>query len=117
MTLTTPNPSSLGHRQFGSYWFGLDAPRHLHLFPVRTLSELARRAGFKVLEARSSAANADIFIGASISIETAPNHRTLHLPPPSLSRTLRAIRWQYREHFALKSRPDCGEEGVLICVK
>jgi 2-polyprenyl-3-methyl-5-hydroxy-6-metoxy-1,4-benzoquinol methylase len=117
MALTTPNPSSLGHEQYGSSWFGLDAPRHLHLFPLRTLSDLAGRAGFKVLESSSSAANADIFIGASISIETAPEHKALHLPPPSLTRTLKAIQWQYREHFTLKSRPDCGEEGVLICAK
>jgi 2-polyprenyl-3-methyl-5-hydroxy-6-metoxy-1,4-benzoquinol methylase len=117
MVVTTPNCESYGHREFKEHWFGLDAPRHLHIFSPQTLSEAGRRAGFRVLKAASTAASADIFFGASYSIRNAPGHQTSHEPPPNLLRVLRAAGWQYREHFALRHDPCCGEEALLIGVK
>ena len=46
LVLITPNIDSLGHRLFGPDWRGLEAPRHLFLFNGRSLSRLARSAGF-----------------------------------------------------------------------
>lgn len=45
--ITVPNPSSLGHRLFGRSWRGLEAPRHLCLFPPECLVQLLRDAGFR----------------------------------------------------------------------
>jgi 2-polyprenyl-3-methyl-5-hydroxy-6-metoxy-1,4-benzoquinol methylase len=115
--ITTPNPASLGHQLFRSHWFGLDAPRHLYLFPLNALHELARRAGFSNIRTTSSAAHADIFMGASISIQTAPQHTAVYLPRPSLLRTAKAVYYQYREHLGLRQNPDLGEEAVLTCGK
>ncbi len=117
LVLTTPNNGSQGLRRFQGYWFGLDAPRHLHVFSLDALSRLARTAGFEDIQATSTAARADIFIGASFSIESAKDHRSEHQPPPHPLRTLKAVMWQYREHFALRAQPDCGEEAVLIAAK
>ncbi len=53
--VTTPNAGSPGLRAYGSCWFSLDAPRHLHLFDPRALRLLAAKAGLAVarLETRA----------------------------------------------------------------
>lgn len=113
----TPNVTSLGHAEFGRYWRGLEIPRHLHLFSPNSLRRCAEKAGLKVVQASSSAGNADIIGGASFSIRSAPDHHLSMYPRPSLSRTLRAILFQYREHFRLKTGVQCGEEAVLIATR
>jgi ubiquinone/menaquinone biosynthesis C-methylase UbiE len=115
--ITTPNNGSLGHLKFGQYWFGLDPPRHLFLFSPNSLNELARLALLKPLHVNSTAANADIFLGGSFSIQSASDHRIKPQPSLSMLRTVKAVWWQYQEHFALSSRPHCGEEAVLIATK
>lgn len=40
-----PNGGSLGARLFGTYWYLLDLPRHLHHFTPETLTRLARECG------------------------------------------------------------------------
>jgi 2-polyprenyl-3-methyl-5-hydroxy-6-metoxy-1,4-benzoquinol methylase len=117
LVLATPNTASMGHSFFGQYWRGLEPPRHLHLFSRRTLAECSRRAQLDVVHNASTAANADVITGASFSILTDPKHRSQVQPAPSLSRTLKAIAFQYREHFSLKRDPDAGEEVVLVCAK
>ncbi len=117
LVLTTPNTQSLGHQLFRAHWFGLDPPRHLHLFSANSLRELARRAGFELQNINSTAANADVFIGASSSISRAGGQRETHHPPPALFRTLRAVWWQYREFIGLRSHPEWGEESILICAR
>lgn len=54
LALRTPNPWSLGHARFGSQWFALDPPRHLQLFSPPALELGLQRAGFEVVEMRSS---------------------------------------------------------------
>lgn len=117
LIMTTPNTAGIGHIKFGSAWFGIDAPRHLHLFNKRSLSEAARRASLEVHWAGSTSASADVFIGASYTIMENKQHRMGHQPTPSVLRTFKAAGWQLREHFTLKRDPDCGEELVLICQK
>jgi SAM-dependent methyltransferase len=43
-----PLAGSLAWRNYGPDWVQLDAPRHLHLHTVRSMRELAARAGFEV---------------------------------------------------------------------
>ncbi len=117
LAMATPNPDSLGHKAFKEHWRGLEPPRHLHIFTVRALQECARRTGMDIVIAQSSAANADIIIGASFSIKESPTHRTETQPAPSLQRTLKALAFQYREQLRLRTEPDCGEETVLVCAK
>lgn len=119
VVLTTPNSGSWGHERFQPCWFGLDPPRHLNVFSPRTLGELARRAGLLVSKVTSTAANADIFIGGSYTIEEVGNEpkRKPQGANISLLRGCRAALAQYREHFALAKHPESGEEAVLICTK
>jgi ubiquinone/menaquinone biosynthesis C-methylase UbiE len=117
LVMTTPNTSGVGHQKFGASWFGVDAPRHLHLFNKSNLSEVARRAGFQIAWAGSTSANADVFIGASYTIRENNRHRMGHQPTPSVLRTLKAAYWHQREHAMLGKQLDCGDELVLICKK
>ncbi len=117
LVLTTPNSGSFGHEKFQGYWFGVDPPRHLNLYSLKTLGECARRVNLKVIRAASTAANADIFIGGSFSIRDSADHRTDAHPRPHPVRILKTILLQFRENARLRSQPDCGEEAVLICVK
>jgi SAM-dependent methyltransferase len=51
--IETPNVESLGRRYCGSYWFHMDAPRHLCLFSPITLRHLLDTAGARVLQLRT----------------------------------------------------------------
>ena len=53
LVAVTPNAEGLGHRLFGIWWFGLDPPRHLHLFSLRTLQACAGKAGLRIESLRS----------------------------------------------------------------
>lgn len=41
LTVLTPNAASLGHRVFGDSWLYLDPPRHLHVFTLHAMRNLA----------------------------------------------------------------------------
>jgi len=51
LLIATPNPEALGFRLMGSSWPHLDAPRHLHLFPLEALVERCRTLGLGLAEA------------------------------------------------------------------
>jgi SAM-dependent methyltransferase len=114
MVITTPNIESIGHKKFGAYWFGLDAPRHLNLFTANALMRVTKRAGFEKVESSSTSASADVFVGASFTLQEKQGHRMGHQPTPNVLRTVKAAYWQYREHFALRNNPQCGEELVVL---
>ncbi len=48
LVLRTPSVDSLDARVFGSYWAGLDSPRHIAVFSCRTLARLLAAAGFRL---------------------------------------------------------------------
>jgi 2-polyprenyl-3-methyl-5-hydroxy-6-metoxy-1,4-benzoquinol methylase len=117
LIMATPNSASMGHQWFGCHWRELDPPRHLHIFSPANLAECARRAGFHVLRADSTAAHADIIIGASYSIRDNPDHRSPTQPPPNLTRTLKAVLFQFREQVRVRKGAEAGEEVILICAR
>ncbi len=53
LIITTPNVNSMGAAEFGAYWRGWEAPRHLHLFSTEALKHLTQTCGFEVIEART----------------------------------------------------------------
>jgi SAM-dependent methyltransferase len=57
LLLAMPNPESFEFRLMRSRWMHLDAPRHLYLFPIRSLVEVCGRHGLDLLEVTT----ADIF--------------------------------------------------------
>jgi 2-polyprenyl-3-methyl-5-hydroxy-6-metoxy-1,4-benzoquinol methylase len=55
LALTTPNAGSLGARVFGARWRGLEPPRHFQVLTVRSLTRLAREAGYTDVRVATSA--------------------------------------------------------------
>ena len=53
IVMTIPSLDSLDARLFGETWIGYEVPRHLHLFPLDTLSSFLRQKGFEILDARN----------------------------------------------------------------
>ncbi len=109
LVMTTPNAHSLGAVEFGAYWRGWEAPRHLHLFTVESLRQLALGAGFDVAEARTYSAGAAVVYRVS---------RTNQLGGKlSWLQELRLLSWSYRkelqEHRTQRTRSHTGQ-NVLI---
>ncbi len=50
--IETPNVNALGHRRFGRYWRGIEAPRHLAIFSLRAMMTSLRTAGFVAIRTR-----------------------------------------------------------------
>lgn len=118
LVITTPNLESYGHGKFRDCWWGLDAPRHLQVFTLPALQECARKAGFQVNLAITSAANADAFFGGSFGFLEAKRSGDCssgNRVQFNFLRGIRSLLLQYREALFLRHNPDCGEEAVLIC--
>lgn len=61
VVVTTPNAECLGHRIFREHWRGLEVPRHMMVFSLRTLAQLASEAGLSIGALRTSARGAHAF--------------------------------------------------------
>jgi 2-polyprenyl-3-methyl-5-hydroxy-6-metoxy-1,4-benzoquinol methylase len=71
LVMTTPNALSLGAAEFGAFWRGWEAPRHLHLFTVASLQRLTQRAGFDMIEAATYSAGSAVVYRVSRSNQQA----------------------------------------------
>jgi SAM-dependent methyltransferase len=114
LVLATPNPSGDGHARFGRHWFGLDPPRHLHLFPPAAGRRMAEQAGFRAIEARGEASRAYSFATGSASI--ARTGRFAMNADAAGRDHVAGLLFQYAGWFRSRWRPDGGDETILIAV-
>jgi hypothetical protein len=70
--------------------------------------------GLKVIRTGSTAVNADYIISATMSVANAPPGTSQIGGGWDPRYALKAIAFQYREHFALRRNPDLGQEAFLI---
>jgi 2-polyprenyl-3-methyl-5-hydroxy-6-metoxy-1,4-benzoquinol methylase len=117
LVVVTPNIQSLGHQRFGRAWRGLEPPRHFCLYHPDLLRRLAERAGYIVRTCVSSAAHADVILGASLTLQAAAGKPVPDPPPVSILRTVRAVMLQCREHRRIRKGEPCGEECFLVAEK
>jgi len=115
LVLLTPNIESLGHGKFGSSWVHLDPPRHLHLFSLATLREMAVRSGFDITALRSTTRWARGVWVLSNYIRN--DGATSMLNRGNLNMRLRSILFHAKEAIILSKDPSLGEEIVLIASK
>ena len=115
LVAVTPNIESYGHEHFGVAWRGLDVPRHLHVFSRRTLTSLARRAGFDECETWTTAAQL-VGIGlAGADIQRYGQH--VMGAAPRMTGILKALAFQLRGWYRHNAHPDSGDECVLQAYK
>ncbi|MDP2759220.1 MAG: class I SAM-dependent methyltransferase [Sideroxyarcus sp.] len=109
LVMTTPNVRSIGATEFGAYWRGWEAPRHLHLFSVDSLQGLTRQAGFDVVDARTYSAGSAVVYRVSREIRQGRASSWLG--------QLTALVWSYRKELhefrAQPNEPHTGQ-NVLI---
>lgn len=123
VVVVTPNIESWGHGKFRENWRGLEPPRHIHIFSPTTIELAARLAGFYRMKIRTTPANADIIIGASMdlkaSVKSGANMDKMRYLNffQKVVRQSTLILHQYREYQLWKSNANIGEEAVLICQK
>jgi 2-polyprenyl-3-methyl-5-hydroxy-6-metoxy-1,4-benzoquinol methylase len=117
LVVATPNTASRGHRRFGRSWLHLDPPRHIHLFNASTLTDVARRAGFRVERVESPSSSAHFVWQASGLIErrgSLPGIRVEDLSSWGLLESGVFWIWEYTlTRFGVL----CGEELLLTATK
>jgi 2-polyprenyl-3-methyl-5-hydroxy-6-metoxy-1,4-benzoquinol methylase len=115
LVIVTPNSKSFGHSIFKSNWRGLEPPRHLHIFSMKSLQELVAPVGFQITRIRTSIRGANWIFAASGTITNRARRRNAGLSmrlTPIWSRGLQLLEW-----MLLKARPTAGEETTLFARK
>lgn len=115
LVIVTPNSESYGHKRFGRSWFGLDPPRHLHLFSYKTLGIVANKAGFRDYRVWTTAASAGGIGRGSVDIERAGRHNIED--HTSFHTEFAAMVFQLRAVFSYLRDKRSGEECVLMVRK
>ena len=113
LVLTTPNATSIGASEFGASWRGWEAPRHLQLFTVASLSALTRAAGLDIVEARTCSAGSAVVYRVSREIAEGC--------PGNWWQQLSALAWSYgkelHEQQAQANKPHTGQNVLIVARK
>lgn len=114
--VTTPNAQCLGHRIFREHWRGLEVPRHLMVFSLRTLAQLASEAGFSTGALRTTTRGAHAFYLESRLLKTG---RWMDDPWPRAGKRLKmeSVLFQILEEVAGATRKSVGEELYFEGIK
>ena len=111
LVVVTPNAESYGHKRFGSYWRGLEPPRHLYLFSQGTLRAIAAEAGFVKCDTWTSAANASGYALGSFENKASALGELAGVA--GLDRRIWAAAYQFSMSLAHRANPRAGEECCL----
>jgi SAM-dependent methyltransferase len=115
LVIQTPNVCSLGHRWFRDRWRGLEPPRHLFLFSLRTLCKTVALAGFKSLNFENNSIASDYMWKASSAGRAGLDPNSCSTEYCNISRRL----FMLLEHL-VTGWPFCcawGEQLAMIVVK
>lgn len=115
LTLITPNAQSFCHKVFGSSWFALEPPRHLHIFTRNTMRELLKESGFRAAKAFTTIRDADALFVASRSIRRSGRFR-MHSKQPRSEKIVGRVT-QIVEWMLLNVAPCAGEELSAVAHK
>lgn len=121
LVCVTPNSSSFCHRRYGSSWFHLDPPRHLHIFAPSSMRLLVRQLGWPEAEITTTVASTHAAEEASRAISSIGRYDLLaEQKSGPLSGSYRKL-YPRAIQFALALRlifnRDLGDELVLIATK
>lgn len=114
IVVVTPNILSWVHRLYKSNWLHLDPPRHLHLFTIEALKNMAMQAKFTGIECSSSLRARGVFLTSKSILNTG---KVDLAGKYSLTTHLWAEIMELVEWLLMKLGIVEGEEIVLICKK
>ena len=115
LMIATPNNKSLAHKIYKISWFPLEPPRHLFIFNPQNLIQIAKLAGFKKINVRTS-----IRGSAGIFIESKDIKKFGHYDVNKKKKILENIKarfMEYLEWFTIKFNKNAGEEIILSSEK
>jgi 2-polyprenyl-3-methyl-5-hydroxy-6-metoxy-1,4-benzoquinol methylase len=114
LVVLTPNVESRAHHVFGPNWRGLEPPRHLVLFSLRSLELAADRAGLRGATVRTSARAASFMWLMSDALRRHQGSAVPFAPSFSPVDRIRALRLLIAELIVSGA---AGEELVLTATK
>ena len=117
LVVVTPKIESLGHRIFRQSWRGLEPPRHLHFFPLRTLRVCSKRAGLRMETLRTTGRLARGIYPNSQLIRRDGRLRSESLENRGWLMRLERLAFQLSEYALSRLWKSIGEELVLIASK
>ncbi len=112
--ITQPNLGAAGIAEFGKYWRGFEAPRHLTLFDLKGLKRLLQCCGFINFQVREPAAVAEFYFRQSLS-QRAGVDPIRAGPPPGWNRA-----WKLKVEKAdarARQNPNIGESLTVVAWK
>ncbi len=115
LVIATPNVNSYGHKLFRDAWAGLQPPRHLQIFSVKSLITTANAAGWLSQEGFTTAARAGGRSATSRDTKRAGIDQMGGRN--SMSHLLFAAWYQFAARINHMRHPEGGEEIVLIARK
>lgn len=68
LVLHTPNAGGLGHKIFKGAWYGLDTPRHMFIFTIKSIRLIFQRSPFKKFYIRTLTSHAETIYDNSLLI-------------------------------------------------
>lgn len=115
LVITTQNVDSYGHSIFRDSWIGLDPPRHLHVFSIKSLMNTVDSAGWIKQRTFTTAARSGGFLATSRDIKRS---KVLKMSGrESMSHMFFAALYQFTARLNHLRYPGAGEEIVLIARK
>lgn len=112
----TPNVNSITHKLFKDAWFSLEPPRHLHMFTPQALQRIAREAGFKEVQAKTSRRDTYNIYLRSMTIR-ATKHAHPNTNPNPFTERLLAYGMKNLELLQSKVTTQFGSEMILFARK
>lgn len=125
LVLTTPNAESLGSIRYGMDWRGLEPPRHIYMFTIKSIQRAIKDAGFIIETVGTLAKLAPQIWATSDSIRIKRlRQKDRDNSDGSFRRKIRAaslgfkyVVYQLWESVCLYSNPLIGEEILVIARK
>ena len=116
LVVHTPNFQSFGYSIYGDAWRGLEPPRHLHVFSLKSLRQLLERSGqWRTESLRTTVRGAGVIFAASKDIRQ--RNAAVMGRRWNLLERLKTDAQVVGESVSLPLRPTVGEEILLIAVR
>jgi SAM-dependent methyltransferase len=114
LVLFTPNQASLGHWVFGEAWRGLEPPRHLHLFSIKSLRRMLGLAGFQSISVVPFIVTSVVY--ESILLRRGRGDFSKGIPRSWTARGLTSL-FKFVELWLLPWNPSVGDCLIAVAVK
>ena len=117
LVIFTPNIQSLVHQHYKRHWQGLEVPRHLNLFSMKSMQMTIEHARFKVMRFNTSASSAQNSWLKSKKIAEEGFYTTTPLINYPWHERCQGYLWQWWEKKLIQFGHNKGEELIVVAQK